>query len=235
MVLPDHLQELILMDLSFTELARVFTTCHVFKNAFVRKVAELQKARCDLAVKSFGRERVATIGALMGRFVKGETVDSVLVMNATNHCHISGDGTLHLRGPATAQVHESGGDIQVSVCVHDTSQCASPCMSMKVEAPNHSMVYVSMMQDREVVSIRVNPSSEDDFEGVALVQALLSGALAQALRDAGLSCDIYVHWCLSNRWTPAGFRGQIRPILPLASHYTINNQWWWGRGVLSER
>jgi hypothetical protein len=93
-------------------------------------------------------------------------------------------------------------------------------------------------RQREGCYVTVYPSEDGDVEGVALVQALLSGGMSHTLRDAGQ----FAHICIVGdahdvctgviKNTGAGFKTQIAPLLQFGAH--CKHPRGWPRGKLIE-
>jgi hypothetical protein len=149
--------------------------------------------------------------ALADGLVKGELVHPDLAKDVTNECWISADGDLLVLGASVSQVEKKVGDVSMIICL--TDKLISACLF----GPNGSEVFLFVWQQQNLVSIFVYPCDDQDLEGVALVHALVSGPLAQSLRDRGLSFDIHVNGSADGRCTSAGLQTQIWPLLGLAS------------------
>jgi hypothetical protein len=101
--LPPDVEETILGLLSLGTLARISRTCHSIHASFYKSMADLQSARCDLALSWFGPKRITCIAGLVTSFVNGETMDEKLRWSSANDFQISLDGTLQVKAQQTAR------------------------------------------------------------------------------------------------------------------------------------
>jgi hypothetical protein len=180
---------------------------------------ELQKARCALALKRFGRERVVGIGALIApgsMVVPVQRVYSYLDRRYATRCWISADGTLHVNNTSQSPANMDARDMLV--LVYPTEH-----LCMRLDLPNDTYVHFSIWPEKRILDICIVPWSDEDLEGVALVQALMSGVLAQILQDGTLSLRICVSGQARTGCTNAGMKAQITPLLPFASLYMFPN------------
>jgi hypothetical protein len=213
-ILPYDMEELIISKLSLLESACIAATCRTFEDVFRGQMVLQQKAYRNLAAERFGQGRVAGIAAIADRFVKGECVHPNLVKVEPIACWITADGTLHVSGPSISPVEKAVEDIAAFITLADH------LITTFVQAPNGSEVYFTVWRDRNDVTIAVYPWGDQDLEGVALAQALVSGPLAQSLCDREPSFDIQVRGSAGSRCTSAGLQAQIWPLLGLASQRT---------------
>jgi hypothetical protein len=214
--LPPDMEEQILFKLSLLELARVSTTCRRFGDVFCRKMVEEEKARRRLTLLNFGQERIKSIVARVGGYLKGNIMKPSMVKGVTGKCWITANGAWHVRGSSGVEDEEHVGDTPVSVSVSDEVGC----VSMTVIAPNQSKVVLSIFPLRKLIMFRLWPLDDDDLEGIALVQSLITEAVAQGIHDGGVSFDISIAaWVVIGRCrcTSAGLQAQIKPLLACAS------------------
>ncbi len=220
--LPDDIVEEILAKLSLLELARISRTCSSFNALYDRRLEGEPKARHDLANKAFGHERIARIGALAACFLKGEPLGLPLVEGGTGRFSMSVDGAVVHLGRGSGPRAKAGESI-VSVSDYDwlCPRRVRQMFTVDVYAENGSIVYMVMHNNKLEATINLSPSSDDDLEGVALVQALLSGGLAQSISDAGVlfTINIWPSHLNEELCTPSGLRAQRLPLLGYASGF----------------
>jgi hypothetical protein len=244
--LPIELEEVILARLSLPEFARVSWSSRKFQAFFNRQMAREQKARCDLAVGHFGRERILRIGNIADHYhCAGETAYPQLVEAVINRCWISADGTLHLKPqvndpaiPASSLPLPEAGDLHVTIEL-DVAR-SSACMSIKVEVAEDRVIQLRVIMPSETagVYISIHPDGDDDVMGLALVQALLCGDLLDPQPDlANPQCGLGPPFWDSpgpielqilptdfrRVTTPAGVLALIAPLLPLTSLYEFED------------
>jgi hypothetical protein len=87
-----------------------------------------------------------------------------------------------------------------------------------VDVQGGSKVDLRIYPQRKYSFISVLPRHENDVQGVALVQALLSRGLPRMFHDAGQEVEIVI----SGFWFPgsspqAGFKALIAPLLPFVA------------------
>jgi hypothetical protein len=90
----DEVLGVILVNLPLGDVASISTTCQCFHRVYRILMSEEQQARCELAVRSFGGQRIACIAGLIDRLVKGEPLSLDLVDDNTSRFWVSGDGVL---------------------------------------------------------------------------------------------------------------------------------------------
>jgi hypothetical protein len=211
--LPYDGMEVILSKLPLFELAQMSWTCKTFRIAFRNLMAAQQRARCERAFASCGRERVKCLLGLIAHLHKVEPLSSDFLPKVWNVCWISADGVLHgpVKPPTYYFTTPGPGDMQVNVSLE---------WGLIVEAPVwRSELKVFLLGDTNGMHVSFDIMDDEDFEMVAAVQALLSGGLAQLVGDAGSHAGMSV-WHDRMRSTRAGLKEQIAPLLPFASRYT---------------
>jgi hypothetical protein len=234
--LPTHLQEVIISKLSLVELARVATTCRVFNATLPRVLAEEQKARCNMAAETFSPECVTSLVALIDGFVKGKAVESYLTATTDwCKCAFFEDGRLHNDWRDAYMNRDVGKPKKpppVGVTVHRNRN--NPALHMVVEvfmvSRRGRSVCMELGRERKAASITVYASDDDDVEGVALVQAMLSAGMFQTFFDAEYSVGLCIHgishlgpfidrkYMAEPDVTFAGWKALIAPLLPFGSY-----------------
>jgi hypothetical protein len=100
------------------------------------------------------------------------------------------------------------GDIRLSIFLSDT------CVSVRAFAPKWaSRLYFTAWPHEKVAHINVFRCGGEDHEGLALVQALVSGDLGQSFHRYGLHWDIRIHGCAGMGCSSAGPQSQIWALL----------------------
>jgi hypothetical protein len=220
-VLPNELEELILANLSLTDLARISTTHSSFQRVYCEHLARDQKTRCNLAVECFGRERLSCIATLIRRFVKGEALGMDLddVSLAAGCCLCEG-GLLH-KGTAEPCVPPDwsarAGACTVWVSARRQGTCTT--LSFRVRVREGSEVVMRINDRQRAGSILVNPNNAACFVGVALAQPVVSGCFAPGLDRVFTFVHIF-------RWgflTQVGVDAMTAPLLPFVSKFTVTN------------
>jgi hypothetical protein len=189
---------------------------------FPKTLAQEKEARCNLAAERFGRERISCLGlsGLIDQMIKGETLAPYFASNSTfSRRWISKDGTfldneppLYQRSDQKLQLADAV--VEVTVLRFGTSPFS---MLIKVYAGTRTQMQMGIRRGQRAIFLA--PFSDDDLDGVALVQALLSRGLSQALHDAEQAVDITVQGDFNPPdVTWAGLMAQIAPILPYGTH-----------------
>jgi hypothetical protein len=93
--LPLDMVEQILTKLPLAELARTARTNRTFLAVYRRRMAREQKAYCDLAFSSCGRERITCLLAFLISLLNGDPLPADYVERKRNLCWISAEGTLN--------------------------------------------------------------------------------------------------------------------------------------------
>jgi hypothetical protein len=224
--LPFDMVEHVLSNLSLIELARISTTCSNFRAVYRTQIPREQKARCKLAVKLCGRERIACIVALIVDLLKGEPFSEDYHDAKWNECCISADWVLHgplPRSSAGSRPKRKPGDIRVWI-MPGTQDCSQPLYgSIALTAGNWqlSRITVKVLRSGKGAVIEVVPTWDGDLEVVSLMQALLSEGLLRFVRDKGQNLEVCVRRA-SDGPIPshAVLRAQVAPLLACAARYT---------------
>jgi hypothetical protein len=229
--LPHELEELIFAKLSVVESARVSRTCRAFQAAFCRQMAREQKHRCDLAVTSFGHERIACIASLADRFLKGQRMHPALDEQGVQYSSIGADGTLRVKPkvgqPLTSTTRLLSCKPEDLLVEFWFDYLPPPSMRIVIRPTEGGWVELRCEYSAgRLGSIAVCPCGDEDVEGLALIQALLSGWLAPTSHDHYLSLCVHVQRYNANRgvYTTQGLQAQIAPLLPFASRYTFEGR-----------
>jgi hypothetical protein len=221
--LPPDVEEVILGLLSLVALARISRTCHSFHASFSRRMAELQKTRCDLAVSWFGPKRITCIAGLVTSFVNGKPMGENLSKIENDVCNyqISLDGVLHLKDRVTCnamQPYPKPSAIEAGDCRVMWSS-SMHYMSIHVHTAGGGHVSIKVGGQSHWVTFVVMPCVAEDFLPVALIQALLSQDLAPTFCDAVSHLEVAIEGCFSQEtWVPYthdALQAQILPIRPL--------------------
>jgi hypothetical protein len=213
---PPELMEAILCYLSLLELTRVAPICQMFRDVFRRKVAREQEALCDKAGICFGHNRIKCVAAAIERFLMGEAVHSDVAKDVARHFWMCGNGEMHVEGVLgrrKANLAPVGGNIRGVIWL---VRCT---LQMTIGAPGLSEVYLSIRQDQQHICISIGPCHDDDFEGVALVYALVTGAFGPRLANCGFSFDIHIKNYKGKACTYAGLKAQVAPLRLWAAGY----------------
>jgi hypothetical protein len=220
--LPCELQELILANLSLTELTRVSRTCRAIQAAFGRQMAREQKARCDLAVECFGHERIACIASLADRFLKGERVHPALDEGVIRFCSICADGTLRVNPNVGQRLTCEPADLPTEFWFWLGSP---PSMSIVIKPTLAGRVSLCCNRGKKNF-ITVYLRRDQDVKGLALVHALLDGCLAPTFQSHGLPIHVHIRRYTDYKsvYTPQGLQAQIAPLLPFVSRYTFERK-----------
>jgi hypothetical protein len=218
--LPRELEELILANLSLRELARASRVCHTFQSASGKQLAIEQDARSQIAIDIAGLARIEGIAALIKGYLQG---DHDVKYSGGKFGHISADGTLHIQWshPYERQPAFNPGGTNASFVLDSLS------LSFRMEAILRSEVCINVYCQYRLVDIYVCPRSDDDVEGVALVQCLSNGALVPCVENGGLTIDVRIKG-FSYKCTLLGLKAQVVPLLPLASRILYAK---WVKGV----
>jgi hypothetical protein len=232
-LLPEDMKELILTKLSIMDLARASSACRTFSAVSRVQLGKAQQARYDLVVECFGSEGIAGIAALVNRLLMGEIVAEYGIHEGW----VSQDGQFHVQGtdlrPSASpdQVVNEDGVFRTSVRL----LCWGADTTMfRVPAPNCSGVTIGIERSKKV-TFTIDPSTDGDMEGVALVQTLLLRFLAPNCDDGGQPIAYRMGGCETGAFTHTGLLTQIAPLLPLVLHH--RNVWLdrWGWSSISGR
>jgi hypothetical protein len=223
--LSEDMVELILARLSLVDFVtrRVFMTCHSFYAAYRREVTAEQKDRSDLADSVMGRARVARLVSLIAPVFEGGSLGLGFVLASIHGHYIGADGVF--RPPALTPsgrrtlAEAEPEDLRVVVAgPHILWRGNSH--SIFVDAPKQAWGRLCMHNPHggKGIKLHMYPTADEDFEVVALVQAMLSGGLARLVHDTGKYAEIRIS-APTDRFTWAGVKAQIQPLLPFASRY----------------
>jgi hypothetical protein len=212
--LPPEMEELIVSKLSVRELARVSSMCRLFKDVSCRHMVEFQKERCALAHERFGQERVSSIAALIDRLVRGEIGDPHLSKLSVHTCWILANGAMHVDEPSTPSKGDKRvGDICLSIFLTDF------CIMVTAFAPKWASEVSFIGWPREnVARLDVFRCGGEDLEGVALAQALVSGALGQSFHTYGLPFDVHVWRCAGMGCSSAELQALLQAGASVTTH-----------------
>jgi hypothetical protein len=200
--LPYDVMETILSKLSSVRLAQLSLTCKSFSTAYRKLTAAQQRARCKIAFASCGRERISRLLNLI-----------VHLLNRQPLSPVSADGVLH--GPAhTLPPQSSHGPEEMLVDVS-----LEHGIDVKASGSSASSLKVIIYGTSKHAYFSIAPSDDEDVQGVAIVQAMLSLGMAEIFKDAGGHADIGV-WHYAEGSTRAGLEAQVAPLLPFARNYT---------------
>jgi hypothetical protein len=194
--LPLDVQDLILARIPLFELAQASAACRTFQERFKTRLAEEQKLRFDLADECFGQKRIDRIAAMAARFFKRENAFGKLDRGRTHVCHISavGEWQVERRRPSrSANQHNlEAGDLHVRL----SFMWGRPTvMEILVHVPGRALVKLHVCGGRGMIAITVTPYGDMVFEGLALVQALITWALPRRLRDYRSHANVMIQEC----------------------------------------
>ncbi len=224
--LPQELEELVLNKLSVPELARLSRTCRSFHAVFRRHLAKQQKACYDLAVARFGNEMIVCIADLMDSWLEGKD-DPCLMEQCLRVCQTYAEALQQVEGgisaPCRLSVEPSGTGMPPSMASRDP---------LYIVLPAQNKGWVSMdFFFWQPIEVTIDVFLSRDLEGLVLVQALFSRALASTVCNAWRHISITVDVVGADARTPHGWRGivascpaQIRPLLALLSPHP---NWSW--------
>lgn len=213
--LPDDMVDLILGSLSLVELGRVSTTCRSFHTFFCKWMAAQQKARCDLAVEWFGRERVTCLADIVNGVLKWESLDETLTMDRLHIRHTAILGRLWFENPLRHMARQSceAGHIEMRYAMYPT------LAYVRVLTPNQTWVRLRVDAiEKKVVITLAGSAGLVGLEGVSLVQALLSWGFGPQ-HDAWPHADVSI-FREGSTFTRAELDAQIAPLLPLVAQHT---------------
>jgi hypothetical protein len=209
--LPYELVDLILDNLSCTELAIIAWTCRAFQSAFRNGLAREQARRCALAIACFGRERIDRIAELIAPSLRGGTLDLKPDGHLLEDFWISRDGKFHDRYANNGVARDP-----VEVYVMATEQR----VDIKLVLPNASHILLLARPHCKMVIISMHPCNDDDLVGVGLLQSLLGRSVPPIPGPVGPYLDVRLwggFW--EGRMSQPGFRTQLAPLLPFASQH----------------
>ncbi len=105
---------------------------------------------------------------------------------------------------------------------------SKPTAMLEIDVSTHNGVGLLLLLgfEGDLFILSMRPCGNEDLEGVAFVQALLSGAFAPLVGEDWPCPKVQIVWdgC-SNRFTWVGLEAQIGPLLPLAKSYTFTESW----------
>lgn len=213
------MEDLILASFSVVELGRVSATCRSFHAALRGRIAEEQKARCDLAAELFGRKRIMCIADIINSFLKRETTYmSLATPDKTHTCRISPNGVFQVEDCSDwveVQGPYEAGKVFVDTWNFTGLERGLPSlMFVDVPTPNEGCVRLVGVRASNRVEIDVN--ARDDLEireRVALVQGLLTWGFGPK-HDARSHADVRISIEGVTRQR-AEHQAPIAPLLPL--------------------
>jgi hypothetical protein len=238
-VLPEELEDLILSKLSLHEVARVSTTSRAFHATFNRLLAAQQKARCSLAVHHFAcSQQIMCIASLITRFLNADP--ELACRSDAVHFRICTDGTYHVVGSSKKITRFQRQFFRQDIAMPEIlGSFSSNAMTLWIAAPKRRNTSVCVDRRYNLVFFSLYPCCDEDVEGLALVQTLLTWGLVSGPHSAGPQSWIKVsgYMLYKHHFTQEGLQAQIAPLLPFLSHYTKLHIGGWGRPPfrLSER
>jgi hypothetical protein len=215
--LPDDMVGVILGNLSLLDFARISRTCSAFHALYRQQLAAVQEALTALAQKSFGQQRIMRIGGVITRFLKREALPVGYVEHNMNIYEISAEGVIsRVRGTT----HLTGEGPFVTLVIAEPLYYARyHADTLWVHARLRSRLLMRIHRAGWGHAIGIFPENDQDFEGVALAQTLLSGGLAKCIRDSGQCADLSIYPGLDGAATRAGLKSQIATLMPFSSYY----------------
>jgi hypothetical protein len=224
---PLDMQEEILRCLPLVDLARVATTCRSFHTFSCWRVAELQKARCDLAKPWMERKRIMGIIDLVNGLFRG---DCITPTRRIARGRISADGVFEVNDQASeiCQKRQILGQaaataVEIPVRIYSwPSEHRLTAMAVFVLGPNNSSVAFCVQRSMKSVYITMTPSDINDLSGLAFVQTLLTCGFGRKMNGASPFKGHIIWSCLSEManlkgvpWANPRLLAQIAPLLPL--------------------
>jgi hypothetical protein len=211
-LLPEDISEAIFGILTLLELARISRTCRSFHALYCQRMAAKQQSQCNVALESFGLGRINLIAGLIYDFLKRGSQGPAFIYRGS--FWVCPEGIRHTVDTPKLNF----GRTYVSVYCGENHW--SYHYVIKVQTPKGSLVYVRCHWGRRSAVIQICPTCDEDLEEVALVQALRSGGLAEFIRDSGRRVEINI--CLPDpaKFTVAGIKDQMGPLMPFSSRYT---------------
>jgi hypothetical protein len=219
-LLPDDITETIFGILTLLELARISPTCRSFHALYCQRMAAQQKSLCNLALRSFGHGCINRIAGLIKAFFKGGFDNPAFA--SWSFYWVCPEGVMH-KNVLPYEPKLGSTNVSFYLVERRSSYYHSSCYHViQVRPPNNSMVFFRFPNRRSTI-IQICPESDGDVEGLALVQALLTGGLARFMCDSGRRAEI--NFRLPDdpdpaKFTLAGMKDQIGPLMPFASRYT---------------
>jgi hypothetical protein len=218
-LLGDKEVEAILKALPLCEAVRIAVTCKTYKRVFKRLMGEQQKARWELALRTFGNQRIACILSLIVDVLNGRLSNLVFVPDKSNYFWITVDGVLQgpSASPSSSPYKSQTGDVCISIELSGGVIKYIEVMAKHWPAPR---LAIHIPPECGFATMSVVPLHDEDFEPVALAQALLHKGLAQILRASNRFGDVCVRQFLApGVITREGLIVQIAPLVPLGSGY----------------
>ncbi len=235
--LPNDLQETVLDHVSLVELTKGSTLGNAFQNAFCRKLKEVQKARCGLANKTVGYERIQTIAAITTGFMEGHFPGPEVSKNAAQRWWICPDGKLYADGEVPYDTVEVEGRIRD--CRVWATLEGSPPVMLEITLSRGGMRWtVRVYCDDMSRFVSVYTYGDEDLEGSAFIQALFSYGFAASGREAWPPARVRIN-AADRRFprlsfTDEGLQAQMAPLLPLAAMYTVTDYYNGGLETVKE-
>jgi hypothetical protein len=235
-VLPYDLEERILGVLPSADLARVSATNRLFEAALTHQLEKEAKARCELALEAFGPERIACVADVIARSLRGEAGSpGELLKHKEKYPWVPIQADYYYRPDVT----DAGIDKLLAsgrFCMYTPLQSTSSAASVSLfwGWPKYSRVNLRICRHKGV-TLTLNPRGDEDVQGVALLQALLSGSYGPAFHGVDRPLTIHVLWQYRpGRSTKAGQLAYVAPLLPLVSRYTLPRPSDWRSGLLEQ-
>jgi hypothetical protein len=230
-VLPYDLEERIIDVLPSSDLARVSPTSRLFEAALTRQLEKEAKARCELALEVFGRERIACVADVIARSLKGEAGSpGELLKHKEEYPWVYREGKYYRPDVRDARIGKLLASGRFCMYTPSQSTLSDGGVTLFWGWPKYSEVNLRMSADTGV-TLTLNPRCDEDVQGVALVQALLSGSYGPAFQAVDRTVKIHVWWRYRpGSSTKAGQQAYIAPLLPLVSRYTLPRPSEWRSG-----
>jgi hypothetical protein len=226
--MPNDMLEVIFATFTLLQLARASGTCPTFRAFYRSRLAAEQKTRKELAINFFGVEQLTRLIDFIVTVLKGASLDADMgiVDNKLNPlwCGYPRNGLRYER-PARSQPYKTN-EIRLEIYPHhsvDFIDLVFVRVGHGRSIGGWSDVRLRFRRNRTGVGIWVLPKSDNDFEGVGLVHAILDGGLAQYIRDAGKWVEVKIWGVLGGYNGPtdisrAGMKAQSAHFLPASSH-----------------
>jgi hypothetical protein len=171
--LPEDMEEEILPRLSLLEMARTSALCRSFRARYRTRMAAEQEARCKLAIKSFGIERIARIVSVITHHLEGESRFPGLVDGKWHHFWVSTAGVL--QGPCSRNeaVEKSDAEnISMSFfpAYRTTGYGTEDCLLVGLPDWRRDQLTMWLRRDLKGVTFKVYPKSDADLLMMAMIQ-----------------------------------------------------------------
>jgi hypothetical protein len=225
--MPNDMLEVIFATFTLLHLARASATCPTFRAFYRSRLATEQKTRKELAINFFGVEQIARLIDFTVTVLKGASLDADLgvVDEKLNAWWYPRNGPRYQR-PARSQPYKTN-EMRLEVYPHlsvDFIDCVFVRVGHGRSIGGWSDVRLRFRRNRTGVGFWVLPESDNDFEGVGLVHAILDGGLAQYIRDEGKWAEVKILGRLGVYKGPTdisrvGMKAQSAHFLPSSSRY----------------